>query len=129
RCDLRSRLRPRTGSALPSPPARHRPAVGSPALPGDSRPAVLRLERVTKTYRMGEVLVHALRGVDLALLRGELLVLLGPSGSGKSTLLNILGGLDVPTTGRVLFGAEELAAKDRDALTEFRRRHVGFVFQ
>ncbi|MCC6784802.1 MAG: ABC transporter ATP-binding protein [Planctomycetes bacterium] len=78
---------------------------------------------------MGDVRVEALRGVDLALQRGELLVLLGPSGSGKSTLLNILGALDVPTSGRVWFGDEELSGADRDRLTEFRRAHVGFVFQ
>ncbi|MBI5852181.1 MAG: ABC transporter ATP-binding protein [Planctomycetes bacterium] len=78
---------------------------------------------------MGDLRVDALRGVDVALHRGELLVLLGPSGSGKSTLLNILGALDVPTTGRAWFGYEELTGADRDRLTEFRRRHVGFVFQ
>ena len=93
------------------------------------QPAVLRLEGVTKTYAMGDLVVHALRGVDLELRRGELLVLLGPSGSGKSTLLNILGALDVPTTGRCFFGDIELSGADRDALTEFRRAHVGFVFQ
>jgi putative ABC transport system ATP-binding protein len=78
---------------------------------------------------MGEVDVRALDGVDFALQPGELLVLLGPSGSGKSTLLNILGGLDVPTDGRVFFGDEELTAADDDVLTHFRRKHVGFVFQ
>ena len=91
--------------------------------------AVLSLEQVTKTYVMGEVEVHALHGVDLELQRGEFLVLLGPSGSGKSTLLNILGGLDVPTRGRVLHDGVEFFASDRDQLTEFRRAHVGFVFQ
>jgi putative ABC transport system ATP-binding protein len=91
--------------------------------------AVLRLEGVTKTYRLGEVEVHALRGVDFELLRGEFLVLLGPSGSGKSTLLNILGGLDVPTQGRVWHDGQDLSAADRNDLTEFRREHVGFVFQ
>jgi putative ABC transport system ATP-binding protein len=90
---------------------------------------VLSLQAVTKVYRMGEVEVHALRGVDFALLPGEFLVLLGPSGSGKSTLLNILGGLDVPTSGRLLFGTRELTGASRDELTEFRRAHVGFVFQ
>jgi putative ABC transport system ATP-binding protein len=90
---------------------------------------VFRLEGVTKTYLMGEVQVSALRGVDFELREGEFLVLLGPSGSGKSTLLNILGGLDVPTSGRVFFRDEELSGADRDRLTEFRREHVGFVFQ
>ena len=99
-----------------------------------SRPAtrpkpILRLEQVVKTYPMGTVEVHALRGIDLDLLDGEMLVLLGPSGSGKSTLLNILGGLDVPTSGRVWFREEEIGRADAEQLTEFRRRHVGFVFQ
>jgi putative ABC transport system ATP-binding protein len=78
---------------------------------------------------MGEVDVHALRGVDLELFSGEFVVLLGPSGSGKSTLLNILGGLDVPTAGTVRYGNEELTSYDDAALTRYRRRHVGFVFQ
>ncbi|NEP16651.1 MAG: ABC transporter ATP-binding protein [Leptolyngbya sp. SIO4C1] len=84
---------------------------------------------VTKTYVMGEVTVRALRSVDLTLAEGEFVVLLGPSGSGKSTLLNILGGLDVPTSGRVLFRGEDLTAASDRTLTRFRRRHVGFVFQ
>ncbi|WP_373048522.1 ABC transporter ATP-binding protein [Vulgatibacter sp.] len=78
---------------------------------------------------MGEVEVHALRGVDFDLREGEFLVLLGPSGSGKSTLLNILGGLDVPTSGSVRYRDRELAAADEAGLTAFRRKHVGFVFQ
>jgi len=90
---------------------------------------VLSLEGVTKTYRLGEVEVHALRGVDFELRRGELLVLLGPSGSGKSTLLNILGGLDLPSTGVLRYEGRVLSGDGRDALTEFRRAHVGFVFQ
>ena len=84
---------------------------------------------LTKTYRMGEVDVPALRAVDLDLCEGELVVLLGPSGSGKSTLLNILGGLDVPTSGSVEYRGTNLTAADDDALTEYRRHHVGFVFQ
>jgi putative ABC transport system ATP-binding protein len=84
---------------------------------------------LTKVYRMGEVEVPALRGVDLDLLSGELVVLLGPSGSGKSTLLNILGGLDSATSGTVRYHGADLSGADEDALTEFRRRHVGFVFQ
>jgi putative ABC transport system ATP-binding protein len=78
---------------------------------------------------MGEVEVHALRGVDLDLFAGEFVVFLGPSGSGKSTLLNILGGLDVPTAGRVRFRDHDLTAYDDAALTHYRREHVGFVFQ
>jgi len=84
---------------------------------------------LTKVYRTGEVAVHALRGVDLDIYEGEILVLLGPSGSGKSTLLNILGGLDVPTAGSVHFRGRDLTALDGAALTRFRRDHVGFVFQ
>jgi len=84
---------------------------------------------LTKLYRMGEVDVQALHGVDIALHESEFVVLLGASGSGKSTLLNILGGLDVPTTGTVIYRGNELQGSDEDALTEFRRNHVGFVFQ
>ena len=84
---------------------------------------------LTKVYRMGQVEVHALRGVDLDLFAGELVVLLGPSGSGKSTLLNILGGLDVPTSGVVRYLDHDLTAADDAALTRYRREHVGFVFQ
>ncbi|MDG6773170.1 ABC transporter ATP-binding protein [Thiomicrorhabdus sp. ZW0627] len=84
---------------------------------------------VTKTYQMGEVQVHALRGIDLDLYRGELTVLLGASGSGKSTLLNILGGLDLPTDGHVIYADHDLTRASEDALTEYRRYHVGFVFQ
>jgi putative ABC transport system ATP-binding protein len=91
--------------------------------------AILSCEHLSKVYRMGEVDVRALDGVDFHLRQRELVVLLGPSGSGKSTLLNILGGLDVPTSGRVLFTGEDLASFDEDALTEYRRRNVGFVFQ
>ncbi len=90
---------------------------------------VLAAHDVTKTYRMGDVDVHALRGVSVGLRQGELLVLLGPSGSGKSTLLNIMGGLDVPTEGRVLYKGRDIAALGDRELTRFRRDHVGFVFQ
>jgi len=84
---------------------------------------------LTKVYRMGEQEVHALRGIDLELYNGELVVLLGPSGSGKSTLLNILGGLDTATSGSVSYAGKDLTqATDRE-LTEYRRYHVGFVFQ
>ena len=90
---------------------------------------VFRARGLTKLYRMGDVEVHALRGVDLDLFEGELVVLLGPSGSGKSTLLNILGGLDAPTAGNVRFRDHDLVAADERELTRFRREHVGFVFQ
>ncbi|MFW2388060.1 MAG: ABC transporter ATP-binding protein, partial [Polyangiales bacterium] len=86
-------------------------------------------EDVSKVYQMGDVEVHALRGVNVPLYEGELMVLLGPSGSGKSTLLNILGALDVPSSGRVLYRDEDIAARGERELTQFRRDHVGFVFQ
>jgi putative ABC transport system ATP-binding protein len=94
-----------------------------------TREAVFEARGVTKVYHVGEVKVQALRGVDIDLYEGEFAVLLGPSGSGKSTLLNILGGLDVPTTGRVHFREHDLSAFDDAALTHYRREHVGFVFQ
>ncbi|HSJ97346.1 MAG TPA: ATP-binding cassette domain-containing protein, partial [Myxococcota bacterium] len=78
---------------------------------------------------MGESVVHALRGVDLEIGAGEFIVMLGPSGSGKSTLLNILGGLDVPTSGSLRFLDHQLDGADEAELTRFRREHVGFVFQ
>lgn len=82
-----------------------------------------------KVYRTGETEVHALRGVDLEIAAGEILVLLGPSGSGKSTLLNIIGGLDRPTSGTLHYGELELSALDDADLTRFRRQHIGFIFQ
>lgn len=90
---------------------------------------VLSARGVTRIYQMGEVQVHALRGVDFTLDEGEFLVLVGASGSGKSTLMNILGGLDRPTEGRVHFGDRELTHASDKELTEYRRDHVGFIFQ
>ena len=90
---------------------------------------VFRIRDVRKVYGMGEVEVHALRSIDLDVRRGELLVMLGASGSGKSTLLNILGGLDVPTSGSVLFEGRDLAHAGEAERTRFRREKVGFVFQ
>src|SRR6187549_1821174 len=84
---------------------------------------------LAKVYHMGEVEVHALRQVTLALDEGQFVVLLGPSGSGKSTLLNIIGGLDVPTAGQVLYRDTDLTQADEGQLTAYRRQHVGFVFQ
>jgi putative ABC transport system ATP-binding protein len=91
--------------------------------------AVFIARGLTKTYEMGEVTVQALRGVDFDLFEGEFVVLLGPSGSGKSTLLNILGGLDVPTAGDVMYRDHNLTRAGDRALTIYRREHVGFVFQ
>lgn len=95
----------------------------------DARPPVFEVRGLERTYGEGTAAVHALRGIDLHIDPGELLVLLGPSGSGKSTLLNILGGLDRPTGGSVRFGDLDLGAADDAALTDYRRHHVGFVFQ
>jgi putative ABC transport system ATP-binding protein len=91
--------------------------------------AVFQVRDLTKTYVMGEVSVHALRGANLELYAGELVVLLGPSGSGKSTLLNILGGLDTATSGFVAYRGRDLTKATEQELTEYRRFHVGFVFQ
>jgi putative ABC transport system ATP-binding protein len=99
------------------------------AWPDRDEDSVLAGRGLTKVYRMGEVDVPALRGVDVDLYEGELVVLLGASGSGKSTLLNILGGLDVPTAGRVFYRDWELTDADESELTLYRRQHVGFVFQ
>jgi putative ABC transport system ATP-binding protein len=90
---------------------------------------VLSAKQLAKVYQMGEVEVHALRGVDMDLHAGEFLVLLGASGSGKSTLLNILGGLDTASSGMVTYRGQDLTSADDEELTEFRRAHVGFVFQ
>lgn len=97
-------------------------------MPQDS-PPVFRLDDLRKTYGEAEAAVHALRGVDLVIGEGELLVLLGPSGSGKSTLLNILGGLDRPTAGHCHFRDIDLATAPDPDVTRYRRLHVGFVFQ
>ncbi|MBA16576.1 MAG: ABC transporter [Sphingomonas sp.] len=92
-------------------------------------PPIYRIEGLTKVYGEGASAVHALRGVDFSVARGAMLVLLGPSGSGKSTLLNILGGLDHATAGRAWFHDRDLTEFDDAALTEYRRRSVGFIFQ
>lgn len=97
--------------------------------PESNAATVFRARGLTKVYPMGAVDVQALRGVDLDLHAGEFVVLLGPSGSGKSTLLNILGGLDVPSSGHVWYHGHDLTAADDRELTAFRREHVGFVFQ
>jgi putative ABC transport system ATP-binding protein len=95
----------------------------------DASGVVFSATGLTKVYHMGEVDVHALRGIDLDLAESEFVVLLGPSGSGKSTLLNILGGLDVPSGGKVVYRGRDLTAADEPDLTDYRRNHIGFVFQ
>jgi putative ABC transport system ATP-binding protein len=107
------------------------PAAGAASTAGHAAPRtpVFVARGVTKIYRMGEIEVHALRAVDLEIDEGEFVVLLGPSGSGKSTLLNILGGLDVPTSGEAFWRDHDLARAGERELTSYRRDHVGFVFQ
>ena len=94
--------------------------------PGD---LVIEIERVTKLYKMGSEIVHALRGVDIQIRRNEYLAIMGPSGSGKSTLMNMLGCLDTPTAGRYEFSGKNVATMVDDELAEIRNREIGFVFQ
>jgi putative ABC transport system ATP-binding protein len=105
------------------------PTAGHAADPRGSGALAFRGTDLRKTYPTGETEVHALRGIDLAVPEGELLVLLGPSGSGKSTLLNIIGGLDRPSAGRLHYRDTELTGLDDGELTRFRRAHIGFIFQ
>jgi putative ABC transport system ATP-binding protein len=90
---------------------------------------VVSIEDVTKVYRMGEIVVHALRGVSLQVQAGEMLAIMGPSGSGKSTMMNILGALDVPTSGKYMLDGKNVGAMNQDALSEIRNTKIGFVFQ
>ena len=90
---------------------------------------LFRVEGLRKEYTMGEVIVSALRGIDLEIYRGEFLTIIGPSGSGKSTLLNIIGGIDTPTGGKVFFDKQDLSDFSEHRLTQYRRHHIGFVFQ
>ena len=105
------------------------PDGASKAATATPRRRVFAAQNLTKVYGSGDVEVRALRGVDLEVWSGEVVVLLGPSGSGKSTLLNIMGGLDRATSGRLFFRDVELTALADRALTQYRRQHVGFVFQ
>ncbi|MBL6764096.1 MAG: ABC transporter ATP-binding protein [Verrucomicrobiae bacterium] len=90
---------------------------------------MIRIENLVKTYRMGDVDVHALNGVDLTIEKGSYVAIMGASGSGKSTMLNILGCLDRPTSGKYYLGGEDVSTMDDDALSAFRGRQLGFVFQ
>jgi putative ABC transport system ATP-binding protein len=105
-----------------------RPGPDGPSTPKQAEPLLV-AERLSKHYRMGDLNVQALSALSISLHPGEFVVLLGSSGSGKSTLLNILGGLDQPTSGRVLYRGTDLAQADEATLTDYRRRHIGFVFQ
>lgn len=96
---------------------------------GEAGDIVLKLEDVSRSYQMGQVEVRALTGVSLDITRGEFIVILGPSGSGKTTLLNLVGGIDSPTSGKITVDGIELNALDDKGLTEYRRNHIGFVFQ
>ncbi len=91
--------------------------------------AQVQMRSVTKTYSMGEVQVHALRGIDLDVQQAEFLVIVGPSGSGKTTTLNLIGGLDSPTSGQLFVGGVDIAGYDEEHLTTYRRDEIGFIFQ
>lgn len=90
---------------------------------------IFKLTDVTKEYKMGEITVQAIKPLSFEILSGELVVVLGPSGSGKSTLLNIMGGMDIPTSGNVLFNGIDISRYNETKLTYFRREKIGFVFQ
>ncbi|MBQ4150000.1 MAG: ATP-binding cassette domain-containing protein, partial [Clostridium sp.] len=90
---------------------------------------IVRVLGLTKDYPLGEVTVHALRGVDFSIYNGEMVVILGPSGSGKSTTMNLLGGIETATSGEIWYSGEKLQWNDKRKLTEYRRNHVGFIFQ
>ncbi len=119
----------RKSSGTPSPPAKNSATEPVSAKTHAAPEVVFSARGLTKTYGEGATAVHALTGVDLDLHAGELVVLLGPSGSGKSTLLNNLGGLDLPTSGQLIYRGHELSEADENELTGFRRNTVGFVFQ
>jgi putative ABC transport system ATP-binding protein len=123
RAEVHSETMRASGQSTPDPAVLGQAAVASVRRP------VFTARGLTKVYRMGEVEVHALRGVDLDIYASEFVVLLGPSGSGKSTLLNILGGLDTPSAGTALWRDHDLSRASEAELTRYRREHVGFVFQ
>jgi putative ABC transport system ATP-binding protein len=101
-------------------------ATDSPATLNE---VVVKVERVTKTYQRDSIAVNALAGVDLEIRKGDFAVLVGPSGSGKTTLLNLIGGLDTPTSGRILIGGADIGRMSKSELSRLRLRQIGFVFQ
>ncbi|MFC4493397.1 ABC transporter ATP-binding protein [Streptomyces ovatisporus] len=126
-----ARTTPTGGDAVANPAGTVRAAAGA-AAGAAAAPAArggVRLRGVTKTYGAGEAAVHALRGVDLHVEPGELVVVLGPSGSGKTTLLNVLGGIEAPDGGSAEVSGVELTGRRPRELAGFRREHIGFVFQ
>jgi len=96
---------------------------------GEAGDFALRLEDVSRSYQMGLVEVKALTGITLDIMRAEFIVILGPSGSGKTTLLNLVGGIDSPSSGKITVDGIEISALDEKGLTDYRRNHIGFVFQ
>jgi putative ABC transport system ATP-binding protein len=105
------------------------PGAAAPRVYRPPGAVVIEIENVTKLYKMGEEIVHALRGVDLNVRRNEYLAIMGPSGSGKSTLMNMLGCLDTPTSGKYHFSGKNVSTMTDDELAEIRNREIGFVFQ
>ena len=101
----------------------------SRSVSGEAEGFALQLEDVSRSYQMGLVEVKALTGVTLDITRGEFIVILGPSGSGKTTLLNLVGGIDSPSSGKITVDGIEISALDEKGLTDYRRNHIGFVFQ